>query len=259
MKFVVSDLDGTLLLSNHLVSEYTKDIINKLIKQDVNFVIATGRGKRGVKKILEQLGINPYLICNNGANIYDKNGNCIFEDIISPEISSCILKTIREHNLFFSAFREDYFYRDKNDTDIYFASDLFEERIIEDLDVCPELNKIIITNNDPNVILYINKILREKYSSVVEITISQPTCLDVSPKGCSKGTGLKHISEIFNIPLTEFMAFGDGENDLEMLRTAGMPVIMENAQDILKQEFSNIAESNINDGVAKYIAKYFNL
>lgn len=259
MKFVVSDLDGTLLQPNHLVSEYTKEVINKLIKKDINFVIATGRGKRGVQKILEQLEIKTYLICNNGANIYDKNGNCIFEDIISPEISSCILKTIREHNLFFSAFREDYFYRDKEDTDVYFASELFKERVIENLDICPELNKIIVTNKDPNVILYINDILREKYSSVVEITISQPTCLDVSPKGCSKGTGLKHISEIFNVPLSEFMAFGDGENDLEMLRTAGMPVVMENAQDIVKQEFSNITESNINDGVAKYIAQYFKL
>ena len=69
MKFVVSDLDGTLLHSHNIVSEYTIRTIDKLVKKNVNFAIATGRGQQGVQGILKQLGINPYLICNNGANI----------------------------------------------------------------------------------------------------------------------------------------------------------------------------------------------
>ena len=70
---------------------------------------------------------------------------------------------------------------------------------------------------------------------------------------------MRHLAEIFNLNLDEFMAFGDGENDLDMLRTAGHPVIMANSQEIIKKEFHNMTLSNTEDGVAKYIEKYFNL
>ena len=55
------------------------------------------------------------------------------------------------------------------------------------------------------------------------------------------------------------MAFGDGENDLDMLKTVGHPVIMENSQELLKDFFSNVTLSNKEDGVARYLEKFFNL
>ena len=259
MKFVVSDLDGTLLQPNHLVSDYTIKAIKKLIDKNVDFVIATGRGKQGVQHILNQLKMDVYLICNNGANIYNKEGKIIFEGIIPPEISSNILKTIKENDLFYSAFREEIFYRDKDDKASYSSRKLFKEQVIQNLDNCPDLNKIIVTNDNPEVIIKINDILREKYDSLVEITISQPTCMDISPKGCTKGTALKQLAQIFKVTTQDFMAFGDGENDLEMLRAVGHPVIVANAQDIVKKEFSTMTESNIDNGVAKYLERYFDL
>ena len=259
MKFVVSDLDGTLLQPDHKISNYSIDVIKKLVDKNINFVIATGRGKPGVQDVLNQLGLDIYLICNNGANIYDKKGNLICEEVITPEISSQILKEIKNAGLFYSAFKENVFYRDKDDTEEYFTRELFNEVILENLNKCPELNKIIVTNDNPEEILKISNLLRKKFNSLVEITISQHTCLDISPKYCSKGSGIKHLAKIFNISTNEFMAFGDGENDLDMLRTVGHPVIMANAQEIVKNEFSTITSTNIQDGVAKYLARYFNL
>lgn len=259
MKFVVSDLDGTLLESHDTISNYTKLVIRKLIKRGINFAIATGRGKKSVEKLLKELEIKTYLICNNGANIYDKNGKIIFETTITPELTSQILKTIRKNNLYFSAFKEENFYKCKGDLNEYGASKIFKENIIENLEDSPEVNKIIVVDKDPSVIKNISDILKEKYASVVEITISQPTCVDISPKGCNKGEGIKQISKIFNIPLMEFMAFGDGENDIEMLKIVGVPVIMGNSQEILKNNFTNIAKTNKENGVAEYIVNYFNL
>ncbi|QNM15294.1 MULTISPECIES: HAD family hydrolase [Fusobacterium] len=259
MKFVVSDLDGTLLQPDHKVSDYSIDIIKKLVDKNINFVIATGRGKQGVQDILNQLNLDIYLICNNGANIYDKKGKLIFEETIEPEISSKILKEIKNTGLFYSAFRENIFYHDKDDKEDYFTRELFTEVVMNNLDNCPQLNKIIVTDDDPKVISKINNILREKFNSLVEITISQPTCLDISPKGCSKGTGIKHLAKIFNTTTEDFMAFGDGENDLDMLRTVGHPVIMANSQEVIKNQFSVMTSTNIEDGVAKYLIQYFNL
>ncbi|WP_300344639.1 HAD family hydrolase, partial [Fusobacterium sp.] len=65
------------------------------------------------------------------------------------------------------------------------------------------------------------------------------------------------IGEILGIETCEVMAFGDGENDLDMLRTVGHPVAMENSQEIVKNEIKNRAIPNTEEGVAKYIEEYF--
>lgn len=260
MKFVVTDLDGTLLYSRNVVTDYTKTTLKKLNNKGIHFAIATGRGIQGVQAVLKQLNMDIYLICNNGANIYDPQGKCIFESTIPKDISIAILKEIRKNGLFFSAFLNDVFYYDKDDqVENFHSRHLFKESILDNYEECPALNKIIVGDDNPEVVSNIAQILKKKFGDLAEVMVSQPTCLDIAPKGCSKGTGIKNLANIFNISHTEFMAFGDGENDIEMLRTAGHPVVMANAQDILKKEFSNLTNSNTEDGVAKYLEKYFNL
>lgn len=260
MKFVVSDLDGTLLYSHTGVSDYTINTVKKLIDKGINFAIATGRGKQGVERFLKQLGINPYLICNNGANIYNPQGECIFEVRVPKEISVAILKEIRANNLFYSAFLNEYFYHSKDEkVEDFISRPLFIEVPLEKEEDCPETNKIIVQDDNPEVITKITKILKDKFSNVVEIMVSQPTCVDIAPKNCTKGTGIKNLAKIFNLTPDDFMAFGDGENDLEMLKTVGHPVIMANSQEILKQQFPTVTLSNTDHGVAKYLEKYFNL
>lgn len=260
MKFVVSDLDGTLLYSHNVVSEYTIDTIKKLVDSGINFAIATGRGQQGVQNTLKQLGIKPYLICNNGANIYNPMGECIFETRIPRDIAIAILKEIRANNLFYSAFLNEYFYHNKNEEVENFTSrPLFTEVALEKEEDCPELNKIIVQDENPEVVANIATILKEKFSHVAEIMISQPTCMDIAPKNCTKGSGIENLAKIFNLTTDDFMAFGDGENDIDMLKTVGHPVIMENAQDVLKKQFSTVTLTNTEHGVAKYLEDYFKL
>lgn len=260
MKFVVSDLDGTLLHSHNIVTEYTIKTIDKLIKSGVNFAIATGRGKQGVQGILKQLGVTPYLICNNGANIYTPDGKCILDKRIPKEIVTEILKEIRRNNFFYSAFQNEFYFHSKDEPVEDFTSrPLFTEVEVINEEEVPDLNKIIVTDDNPELLVKLLKILKEKFSHQVEVMLSQPTCLDIAPKNCSKGTGIENLAKIFNLTVDDFMAFGDGENDLDMLKTVGHPVIMENSQEILKEIFSTTTLSNKEDGVAKYLENFFKL
>ena len=257
MRIVVSDLDGTLLQGHSNVGDYTIDVVRKLIDSGVEFVIASGRGRQGIEFLIEKIDRKVYAICNNGANIYDKDENCIYKKTINKDLSVDLLKTIREQGLFFSAFDDENFYFDKDDLN-YIKRKNFKEKPLEKLEDVPELSKIIIVE-EPENILKIAKFLRDKYKDIVEITISDPECVDIVPSGCSKGEGVEVIGKLLNIPCDEIMAFGDGENDLAMLRKVGYPVAMENAQEVLKKEVKNIATPNMEEGVAKYIEKYFNL
>lgn len=260
MKFVVSDLDGTLLYSHNIISEYTINTLNKLVRKNINFAIATGRGRQGVQTILKQLDLKPYLICNNGANIYTPEGECIFDKRIPQNTVTKILKEIRKNNLFYSAFQNNYYFHSKEEpVENFTTRSFFTEIAVEKEEDIPDLNKIIVTNDNPEILVRLVKLLKDKFSSLAEIMLSQPTCLDIAPKHCSKGTGIQNLAKIFNLNTNDFMAFGDGENDLEMLKTVGYPVIMKNSQEILKASFSCVTLSNKEDGVAKYLEKFFNL
>ena len=71
--------------------------------------------------------------------------------------------------------------------------------------------------------------------------------------------GLKQLLNHWDLSENNVMAFGDGENDLDMLKKVGHPVAMENAQDIVKKEINNTAPKNIENGVALYLEKFFKL
>ena len=233
MKLVVSDLDGTLLDTKSQITDYTKSIIKKLVNNGIEFAIATGRGPASAIKLKKDIGLDIYLICNNGANIYDKKENSIFEKVIDKKISQNIIKLLRDRKVAYNGFIDDDFYRDEYDKTDYSRRTDFIEHILGDIEECPALHKIIIVE-EADIILRINKELREKFSNVVEITISDPECIDI-------------------------MAIGDGENDLDMLKKVGHPVAMENAQDIVKKEINNTAPKNIENGVALYLEKFFKL
>ena len=77
MKLVVSDLDGTLLNDDSEVSNETIQAIKRLKENGIEFAIATGRSFNSANKIRKKIGLEIYFICNNGANIYNKNGKMI--------------------------------------------------------------------------------------------------------------------------------------------------------------------------------------
>lgn len=257
MKLVISDLDGTLLYSRSVITEHTVSTIKKLTEKGVEFAIATGRGKEGVIDVMKALNMKIYLICNNGASIYDKDRNCIYEKTIDKELAIEILKTIKENNVYYSAFYRENVYEDKDDIG-FIKRPYFKKQILENIEDCPALNKIVIGEKEDKI-LEISKILKEKFAGKVEITVSSPECIDIVPKGCNKAEGVKKISEILKIDMKDIMAFGDGENDIDMLKEVGYPVVMENAKDEIKKQIKNRAPKNIEDGVAKYLEKYYNL
>lgn len=259
MKLVVSDLDGTLLNEHSQISDETREAIKKLTEKGVDFAIATGRGIGSVKAFKERLGLNIYLICNNGANIYDKNENTIFEKCMQEETVEKIIKFFRNKGVSYNGFYKKNLFTDTGDENSILTIEKgFNIIQLKDAVNFPIMTKMIV-KDEPHVIRELKDEMKKEFSQLVDITISQPRCLDIVHKDCSKGKGIKLISEKLSIPLENIMAFGDGENDFDMLQAVGHPVIMENGLEVLKNKIKNRAPKNTENGVAKYLEKYFSL
>ncbi|MGF6907705.1 Cof-type HAD-IIB family hydrolase [Fusobacterium sp. PH5-44] len=261
IKLVVCDLDGTLLGSDSLLSEYSINTIHKLIHHDINFAIASGRSKTSVSNIVNQLAISIYTICNNGANIYDKKWTLLHSLPMKGEIIKKVVNFLSKRNINFNGFDENNIYiNSKNSQSIVSLERKFFQVIaLDEIECYPQMMKLL-AKDEPDVISKIkNEIIKEDFSKELDITISQPFCLDVVHKNATKGFGVQLLADKLNISTKEIMAFGDADNDLHMLEIVGHPVVMENGLPNLKEKFSNIAPSNSNNGVALYLEKYFNL
>lgn len=259
MKLVISDLDGTLLNQNSQISDETRDAVRKLAEKGVDFAIATGRGLGSIKTFKERLGINLYAVCNNGANIYDKEENLIFEKVMDEELVEKIITYFRKRNISYNGFyKGDIFTDEGTKESIVTLETGFNLVQLRDCKKFPVMTKIIVKDN-PEIIRALYDDMKEIFSDITDITISQPRCLDIVHKECSKGKGVKLISEKLNIPLDKIMAFGDGENDFDMLQVVGHPVVMENGLDSMKEKIKNKAPKNTENGVAQYLERFFNL
>jgi len=89
-----------------------------------------------------------------------------------------------------------------------------------------------------------------------ELVRSEPTYLELLPDGVSKGAALTEVSRLTGVPLAEIAAFGDSNNDLELLETAGLGVAVANALDNVKAVADYIASKPNGDGVAEALHRY---
>lgn len=261
IKLVVCDLDGTLLGTDSILSDASVKAINKLVNRGIGFAIASGRSKSSVSKIVDQLNISMYTICNNGANVYDSEWTTLHSLPMNGDTIRQVINFLAKRNINYNGFDENNIYIHSRDsgTIVSLERKFFQVIALDEIDYYPQMMKLL-AKDDPQVISKIkDEIIKEDFSKELDITISQPFCLDIVDKNATKGLGIQLLAEKLNISCNEIMAFGDADNDLHMLETVGHPVVMENGLIHLKEKFSNIAPPNTNNGVALYLEKYFNL
>ena len=90
----------------------------------------------------------------------------------------------------------------------------------------------------------------------IHITRSAENNFEIMPEGVNKGLALQELTQVMGITMDEVMAIGDSDNDSDMLRIAGMPVVMGNGDEAVKKLAKYVTDTNDNDGVAKAIYKF---
>ena len=264
MKLVVSDLDGTLLNDDSEVSLETIQAIKRLKEKGIEFAIATGRSFNSANKIRKKIGLEIYLICNNGANIYNKNGELIKNNVMPADLIRKVVRFLTENKIGYFGFDgsgANFYVPYSTEIDDEFLKEHIPHYIknSEDIDRLPALEKILIIEEDSERIYEIKDLIHDNFDDELEIVISADDCLDLNIKGCSKRGGVEYISQELEINPKEIMAFGDSGNDYKMLKYVGHPVAMKDSF-MAKRDFENKTDfTNDESGVAKYLEQYFNL
>lgn len=264
-KMVISDLDGTLLNSQHKISDYTTDIIKKLSERKIIFVIATGRHYEDAKYFFNQIEKGKYLISGNGSFIHNEFGEEMGRKSISKEVVKKILELKIEEGTSRSIYIGKEWYTDKmvNDYIEFHKESKFAPKIsfLNDF-VDKDIEKIFFIHKNKSVIENLEKKLYELgLNKEVNIATSQPTCLELMDKSVNKGEALKSLLKYEKIHTDEVVAFGDALNDKEMLELVGKGIIMGNGDRKLQELLPNceVIGTCDKDSEAKYLQEFFEI
>lgn len=258
-KMIVVDLDGTLLNINGVCSKKTKKYLKKLKDMGYIVVIATGRVLRSAVNITDGAEFANYVIANAGALIYDMDN---YKIIKKNEIPKNEIRRICDN------------YNDEiryiNICDLYYHNRCFGN---DNINSCfdKRINNIDKFISDCEDVLHITVKLKDndlvdKYYKVldsdkIDIIVMQDSFtdkqwLEIFSKGVSKYNAIKVISEIENINNSDIISFGDGLNDIDMIKLSGVGVAMGNALDDVKDVSDYVTISHNEDGVIYFLKGY---
>ncbi|RKX87893.1 MAG: hypothetical protein DRP58_01775 [Spirochaetes bacterium] len=258
-KLIVLDLDGTALNSSNFLPNNLKEMLIDLEKMGTSRVtLASGRSISSMKLLASDLGLTAPLVTLNGGVIIDP---------VTKEIYN-------EKNLTIEIYKESlYILKILNIDFVVFTSfGVFADRPSEITDILIKYteNEIKWTKDftsikNPVKILFIPKSKEsnaeiKKQTSFLDIDIIESgfSFTEIVPKGVNKGSALQIVTKMLEIDSKEVIAFGDNENDIEMLQLAGIGVAMGNAPEHVKAKADIIADTNDNDGIYKILEEIFN-
>lgn len=273
IKLICIDMDGTLLNSNHEVTERNKEVLRKAHSKGINIALTTGRIFVSARYYSDLIGINAPVIASNGA--YIKNNyedRAILEGALDKKTAIEIYKIVHKHNLNINFNSWDTLIREKEvpKNHAYYIMNKYitEEKRVKFLvtnDIISTINNfegtllkgIVIEEKENKDNLWAaKKEIKEKFKDKLHVVSSGSDNFEIMDGSISKGNAVLHLAKSLNINKDEIMCIGDSENDISMLKVAGVSVAMGNANEIVKEIADFITDTNNNDGVSKAIEKY---
>lgn len=268
LKAVVTDLDGTLLDKNHLLSEYTKNTLNKFLNKGYKLYIATGRVERGTRLISDQLNHKLPLITTNGSRIVDENGEQIFSVTLNEKCTNFIL------NLDYKKYGKEIFINGYSGTDWFVVSEEYKEFyskkrkdkifggtvLTQEEFAKKKFNKLFFIGNFENL-KKMRDVLIKEIGSHANIDFVSENSLEIFDLSTNKYEASLKLLKRDGIDPSEVIAFGDGLNDYLMLNGFNTSFVMENALQELKDLLPNkpVIEDSDTNSVARKIEEVFNL
>lgn len=265
IKAVVMDLDGTLLTSRKTVLPKTKKILQELQSQGIQIGFASGRGRASAQVFTQLFKSIVPLTLFNGSLVIDPETN---EKLLSLQLESStvsqLIQITRETPLRLHLYAENQVFLDMEDAPLYKKIDPVAYRLCKPIGdmikTSTPIIKAMITGNKTETLgKQLLQDLAEQYPNTFYAVSSFKNHIEIMHPGSNKMNGLHFIVRNHGIPLSSMLAFGDADNDCEMIKSVGWGVAMGNGSETLKAVADDVTDDNDHDGIGNYLFRLFNL
>ena len=265
-RFLVIDIDGTLLGKDGTISAEDKDALARVNDLSIRIAVSTGRVVAASRKIISQLALDGYHIFFDGALVANpKTGEEVYVEPIERQLVREVV---------------EYRHQQQIDLDLYSSARFFVERetwatdirrqffglrpIVCDFSEIWPKERIIKGTLPVSSAEEMSKAdsFRQHFRDSLSFSVTQTPAypdvyfINIVAPGVSKGKALEVLASYLSIPLAEVVAIGDGANDISLLAKAGLAIAMENAVDELKEVADYVTPDVEHSGVAQAINKF---
>lgn len=265
---IALDLDGTALQPDGTVSPRLMRALAQAADQEIEIVVVSGRSYTTIPEKIRNLSVLRYIVTSNGAAVYD-NGEKIqgwtLEKSSVERIMDLTAQSYRSGCLSYEIFRDGYAYAEESylkDPSVFGLSPHScnyvqkTRKSVKSVTEFAEINRDRLDSINlliPDWHLYDQLKKQISKDAKVYITASSACRMEISHADSGKHRGLAYVLDRLHISSQKTVAFGDGDNDIPMLKLAGTGVAMANGTKECLQAADRIAVSNKEDGVARII------
>lgn len=261
---IALDLDGTLTNHDKVVTPRTRQALLKAQELGTVIILASGRPTYGIVPVAECLELEKrggYILSYNGGNIVNaKTGEKLFSQFLPDAVIPILYKYAKEKNHALLGYAGNEIITEMPDDQYVKEESRINKMNIRKVDnlldaLDPHPTKLLMTG-DPTDMIKAEEELVEILGEKMDIFRSAPFFLELVPKGIDKAQSLLRLLSKINLTPADLMAFGDGYNDLSMLKLAGVGVAMANAAPEVRADADYVTLSNEEDGVAEALLHF---
>lgn len=264
VKLLAFDLDGTLIAAHQAISHFTKSVLTRLRERGILSTIATGRILPAVTAFADDLEIDIPLILSNGGILQNRRGELTAFTALPLDV---IQDTIRvaahlQRDLVIYICEDIYVLRNNDNISPTYgkmSAYLHEVGSWDAIaDKLPGANKcVIVDQTTEQNLVEAEAALREMLDGRAVTLRSSKALLEVQPNGITKASGLRQLADALGISLEQVIAFGDYDNDAEMLQAAGLGVAVGEATPACLASADLLVAAPEADGPAHFLEEFF--
>ncbi|MCM3162004.1 Cof-type HAD-IIB family hydrolase [Metabacillus litoralis] len=270
-RLLALNIDGTLLRSNGRLQASTKEAIDFVKEKEVYVTLVTNRHFQSAKKLAKALKLDSFLVTHGGAFISENLDEPFYEKRLSEDLTFNLVQVLENFNCNIRLTHERFSIGNRkkiasnllsksilNTSDSMFYPVQFVDSLGDTLrDEPVSATKIDVHFKYDEEKEEAEKLIQEAFDEVDLKTSSKSKSFEIVRKGVSKENGLRALASHLKIPLHETVAIGDSDDDIEMIKSAGLGVAMWNAPFEVKHAADWVTRSNNQQGVAYMVKEHF--
>jgi Cof subfamily protein (haloacid dehalogenase superfamily) len=256
---LVSDVDGTLVTDDKILTVRAQAAVAKPHARDINFAIISSRPPRGLGMLLRPLGITTPVCGFNGGVIATRDQTVITEHLLSPEARRAV-SLLDTHDVQVWVFSgQDWLVRDCDEPYVRFEERAvgFQPTLVDNFGQSLDAaNKIIGVGKEFEILAQRERDVRATLADQATVARSQSYYLDITHPLANKGVALSEIARLLVVPLAEIAVIGDGGNHVAMFERGGLSIAMGNASLAVQGAADFVTDSNRDDGFANAVERF---
>lgn len=233
------DLDGTVLDEQGNMRSHVAEGLRTLAARGIRIFLVSGRMHPAIVPFHEEVGLDTPIVSYNGAKIQVPGQTPQHESCLPPDLTRAVIDyCLTRDDLHLNAYFEDklYVFRENDIARWYSTHFRIPLHLLPDDGTWPGESpaKLLLIVEAEVHLAQAYADMQARFSDRAQLTTSSRLFVEVLPVGTSKGAALQTLAEDEGIPLTQWVAVGDGMNDAEMLEEAGLGIAVENGDPKLR-------------------------